>query len=116
MLAIPACSSDRTEKVGGTGSYTSSNIISCLIALYTRLALLTCRLAQGSYVQAVSCHESLSTTCTHLLSSSSSTPNACAILKQSQVFERRGTYGIDDALQNQSCPIKIRAWRHLFMG
>ena len=34
------------EKVGGTGSYTSSNIISCLMALYTRLALLTRRLAQ----------------------------------------------------------------------
>ena len=36
------------EKVGGTGSYMSSNIIGCLIALYTRLALLTRRLAQGS--------------------------------------------------------------------
>ena len=56
------------------------------------------------YVQAVSCHESLATTCTHLLLSLS-TLIARVKLKQSQVFEHRGTYGIDDALQNQSCPM-----------
>ena len=34
-----------------------------------------------------------------------STPIAHAKLKQSQLFERDGTYRIDDALQNQSCPM-----------
>ena len=30
---------------------------------------------------------------------------ASAKLKQSQLFERGGIYGIDDALQNRSCPM-----------
>ena len=38
-------------------------------------------------------------------SSSWSTPIAHAKLKQSQLFERDDIYGIDDALQNQSCPM-----------
>ena len=33
------------------------------------------------------------------------TPIACAKLKQSRLFERGGIYGIDDALQNRSCPM-----------
>ena len=36
---------------------------------------------------------------------SSSTPIARAKLKPSQLFEHGGIYGIDDALQNQSCPM-----------
>ena len=37
-----------------------------------------------------------------------STPIAHEKLEQSQLFERDGTYGIDDALQNWSCPMTIR--------
>ena len=37
--------------------------------------------------------------------SSWSTPIAHAKLKQSQLFERDDIYGIDDALQNRSCPM-----------
>ena len=65
------------------------------------------------YVQAVSCGESLAITCTHLLSSSSSTLIVCAKLKQSQVFERGGIYGIDE-----HCKIEAVQWirtrGHLF--
>ena len=32
-------------------------------------------------------------------------PTVHAILKQSQLFERGSTYGIDDALQNRSYPM-----------
>ena len=35
----------------------------------------------------------------------SSTHTAYAKLKQSQLLERGGSYGIDDALQNRSCPM-----------
>ena len=38
-------------------------------------------------------------------SAPSSMPIACAKLKQSQLFEHGGIYGIDDALQNRSCPM-----------
>ena len=48
-------------------------------------------------------HESLATMWTG--SSSSSTPIARAKLKQSQLFEHDSIYGIDDTLQNRSCPM-----------
>ena len=47
---------------------------------------------QACYVMT---HESLAATYTR-----SSTPFAHAVLKQSQLFDCGGTYGIDDVLQN----------------
>ena len=71
------------------------------VALVGRLSGLEYDQAVINASWAVSCQESLARTCTRSpWLSSSSTPIARAKLKHSQLFERDGTYGIDDAFQN----------------
>ena len=65
--------------------------------------LLTHRLAHGS------CSSSEQARCRRV----HSTPIARAKLKQLQLFEHGGIYGIDYALQNQSCPLERGGIKYL---